>query len=47
MCHFYYWKVGKRQSIETLIKEEAWLFAKYLRTEKMRWIPKIKDSLDF
>jgi len=27
-------KVGNRQTIETLINEEALLFAKYLRNEK-------------
>jgi hypothetical protein len=27
-------KVGERQTIETLINEEALLFAKYLRDEK-------------
>jgi hypothetical protein len=30
-------KVGKRQSIETLINEEAMLFAKYLRNERKKW----------
>jgi hypothetical protein len=34
-------KVGKRQSIETLIGEEALLFAKYLRNEKKEWMPRI------
>ena len=33
-------KVGKRQSIETLISEEALLFAKYLRNEKNEWVPR-------
>ena len=34
-------RVGKRQTIETLINEEALLFAKYLRHEKRDWIPRI------
>jgi CRISPR-associated protein Cas1 len=34
-------KVGKRQTFETLISEEALLFAKYLRNEKQDWIPRI------
>ena len=34
-------KVGKRQTFETLISEEALLFAKYLRGEKKDWIPRI------
>jgi CRISPR-associated protein Cas1 len=33
-------KVGKRQTIETLINEEALLLAKYLRNEKKDWIPR-------
>jgi hypothetical protein len=33
-------KVGKRQTIETLINEEALLFAKYLRNERKEWIPR-------
>ena len=32
---------GKKQSIETLIKEEAQLLAKYLRNENITWIPRI------
>lgn len=32
---------GKRQEFETLISEEALLLAKYLRTEKEKWIPRI------
>ena len=38
-------KVGKRQEFETLINEEALLFAKYLRNEKKDWIPRT-PSLD-
>jgi len=33
-------KVGDRQTIETLISEEALLFAKYLRNEKKEWVPR-------
>jgi hypothetical protein len=32
---------GESQEIETLISEEALLFAKYLRGEKKKWIPRI------
>jgi len=32
---------GERQEIETLINEEALLFAKYLRDERKEWIPRI------
>jgi CRISPR-associated protein Cas1 len=34
-------KVGKRQTFETLINEEALLFAKYLRNERKDWNPRI------
>jgi len=34
-------KVGKRQTVETLINEEALLFAKYLRNERRNWFPRI------
>jgi CRISP-associated protein Cas1 len=34
-------KVGKRQTIDTLISEEALLFGKYLRQEKKTWIPRL------
>jgi len=34
-------KVGKRQTIETLINEEALLLAKYLRDERETWNPRI------
>jgi CRISPR-associated protein Cas1 len=33
-------KVGERQTLETLISEEALLFAKYLRNEKKEWNPR-------
>ena len=32
---------GKRQSVETLINEEALLLAKYLRGENDFWIPRV------
>ena len=31
-------KVGKRQSLETLVNEEALLFAKHLRNERQTWV---------
>lgn len=34
-------KRGKKQEIETLIDEEALLFAKYLRNERQTWAPRI------
>lgn len=34
-------RMGKQQEIETLINEEAMLFAMYLRNEKQTWIPRI------
>ena len=36
-------KVGAQQEIETLINEEAFLFAKYLRDERPTWIPRIAE----
>jgi hypothetical protein len=33
--------MGKTQEIETLINEEALLFAIYLRNEKQTWKPRI------
>jgi CRISPR-associated protein Cas1 len=36
-------KVGKKQEIETLVAEEALLFAKYLREEIPNWNPRIAD----
>jgi hypothetical protein len=36
-------KVGDRQKIETLINEEAFLFAKYLRGEKENWEPRVAE----
>jgi len=34
-------KHGNRQTIETLINEEALLFAKFLRDEREKWVPRI------
>jgi hypothetical protein len=34
-------KHGKRQTIDTLINEEAFLLAKYLRNERKDWKPRI------
>jgi hypothetical protein len=34
-------RVGKRQIYKTLINEEAMVFAKHLRDEKQKWIPRI------
>jgi hypothetical protein len=34
-------KIGVRQTIDTLINEEALLFAKYLRDEIPTWSPRI------
>ena len=33
--------MGGKQEIETLISEEAFLFAAYLRNEKDSWVPRI------
>lgn len=38
-------KVGNRQSIETLISEEALLLAKYLRGQRATWEPRIVHLL--
>ena len=37
----------ERQEIETLISEEALLFAQYLRNEKLEWIPRIVNLDNF
>jgi CRISPR-associated protein Cas1 len=37
-------QVGKKQTIETLITEEALVFAKFLRDEQQRWIPRLMHS---
>ena len=34
-------RMGKQQEIETLVSEEAFLFAAYLRNEKDQWVPRI------
>jgi hypothetical protein len=34
-------RMGCQQEIETLISEEALLFAEYLRNEKAIWLPRI------
>ena len=34
-------KQGKRQTVETLINEEALLLAQYLRDEQKEWCPRI------
>jgi len=34
-------KHGKKQTLETLIREEALLLAKFLRDEKRKWSPRI------
>jgi hypothetical protein len=32
---------GNKQTLDTLINEEAYLFAKFLRHERETWIPRI------
>jgi len=34
-------RIGGRQTVETLIREEALLLAKFLRDERKTWIPRI------
>ena len=34
-------RVGKKQTVETLINEEGLLFANYLRTKRKTWNPRI------
>jgi len=34
-------RIGKRQTIETLINEEALLLAKFLRDERKTWTPRL------
>lgn len=38
-------KVGKKQSDETFVNEEALLFAKYLRGERPSWSPRVAIPL--
>jgi len=33
-------KVGKQQTIETLLNEEALLLAKFIRNQKKTWVPR-------
>jgi len=37
-------RIGKKQTIETLINEEALLLAKFLREERKTWTPRITES---
>ncbi len=39
-------RYGKKQTLDTLICEEALLFASYLRNERETWIPRISASPD-
>jgi hypothetical protein len=39
-------KHGKRQTLDTLINEEALLLAKYLRNERKEWNPRIANVED-
>jgi len=34
-------RIGRRQTVETLINEEALLLAKFLRNEREKWTPRI------
>ena len=34
---------GEHQTLETLINEESFLFAKYLRRETRNWNPRVAD----
>jgi hypothetical protein len=34
---------GSRQTVDTLINEEAYLFAKFLRNERETWVPRIPN----
>lgn len=36
-------RIGKRQTIQTLINEEALLFAKFLRDERKTWEPRMAN----
>lgn len=38
-------RIGDQQEIETLISEEASLFAMYVRQEKQEWEPRIAKLL--
>ena len=36
-------KHGKKQTLDTLISEEALLLAKFLRNERKEWIPRLPN----
>ena len=36
---------GSRQTLDTLINEEAYLFAKFLRNERETWVSRIEKGL--
>ena len=38
-------RYGKKQTLDTLVSEEALLLAKYLRNEKKDWIPRIGTNV--
>jgi len=38
-------KHGKKQTLDTLISEEALLFAKFLRNERKEWNPRLPNVL--
>ena len=38
-------RVGKKQTVETLINEEALLLAKFLRYGQKMWIPRVASSI--
>jgi len=40
-------RIGNRQTIGTLINEEAYLFAKFLRNERKTWTPRITIPRSF
>jgi len=40
-------RVGKQQTLETLINEEALLIAKFLRHEQKKWDPRVACALDY
>jgi len=37
-------RVGKKQTIETLINEDALIFAKFLRNERKTWNPRMANT---
>jgi hypothetical protein len=39
-------RVGKKQEIETLVNEEASLFAMFLRNERPTWKPRVAELLN-